>query len=114
MNDIPAKSGTLDKRVVLSWDSHTSRVCAIRQLQKRPKPHELTTAIQRDIIPALSTGDDGTHRNDQDINQEVLDLAGAARVVNRAKILCRVLDRHALLPHHRELLSNSTTARRRT
>ena len=48
---------------------------AVRQLQKRLEPAPLAAAIQRDVAPALGTGDYRAHRNHQDIEQEMPDLA---------------------------------------
>jgi len=75
---------------------------AVRQIQERPEPSQLAAAIQRNVVPALGTGDDRAYRDHQHLNQAVLDLARAARVLDRNKILAQLLDRHASLPRNRE------------
>ena len=60
------------------------------------------SAIQDDVVPAFSARDYRAHRDDQDVDQPVLDLAGAARVFDGAEILRQVLDRNVLLPRHRD------------
>jgi len=75
---------------------------AVWQLQKGLEPSQLAAAIQRDVVPALGARDHRAYRDDQDISQAVLDLAGTARVLDRAEILPQVLDRHASFPRHCE------------
>src|SRR4051812_34466669 len=83
---------------------------AVRQLQERPEPGQLTAAIQRDVAPAFSTGNHRTHRNHQDVEQAMPDLTGAARVLDRTKILRQVFDRHALFLRRREDTSSRVSA----
>jgi len=84
---------------------------AVRQFQKGPEPSQLAAAIQGDVVPALGAGDHGTHGDHQHLDQAMLDLAGAARVLDRNKIPSQLLDRHALLPRNREGASSYARAR---
>src|SRR5918993_2160200 len=53
---------------------------AVRQRQDGPEPGQLAAAVERDVVPALGTGDHRTHSDHQDVGQPVLDLAAAARI----------------------------------
>ena len=82
-----------------------------RQFQERPEPGQLAAAIQRSVVPALGTGGHCAYRDGQHVNQAVLDLAGAARVFDRAETLPQALDRQALLPRRREGTSSRAVQR---
>src|SRR4051812_24639355 len=79
---------------------------AVRQRQKRLEPGQLAAAIERDVAPALGTGDHRAHRDHQDIEQAMLDLAAAARVLDRTKVLHQGLDGHGPPPRRRESRSS--------
>jgi hypothetical protein len=47
------------------------------------QPAQLVAAIERNVIPALRTRDHRTHHYDQDVDQPMLDLARASRILER-------------------------------
>src|SRR3954447_4001825 len=53
---------------------------AMGQGQEGLQPAQLVAAVERDVVPALGARDHRAHRNDQDINQPMLDLAGTSRI----------------------------------
>src|SRR3954465_8957307 len=53
---------------------------AMGQGQEGLQPAQLVAAVERDVVPALGARDHRTHRNDQDIGQPMLDLAGTSRI----------------------------------
>src|SRR3954452_20114829 len=71
---------------------------AVRQAQERPQPAQLVTAIERDVVPALGTGDHSAHRDHQDIDQPMINLAGTPRILKRRKVLDQLLNRHRRPP----------------
>jgi hypothetical protein len=70
---------------------HTSegimRGNAIWQFEKRLEPRKLAAPIKSDIVPAFRTGDDGTHRNHQNVDKAMFHLASTARVFNAAQVV---------------------------
>src|SRR4051812_41257936 len=71
---------------------------AVSQAQERPQPAQLVTAIERDVVPALGTGDHSAHRDHQDIDQPMINLAGTPRILKRRKVLDQLLNRHRRPP----------------
>src|SRR4028119_1899382 len=71
---------------------------AVRQLQKGPEPGQLAAAVERDVVPALGTGDHRAHSDHQDVGQPVLDLAAAAGILDRPETPNQPLDGHARPP----------------
>src|SRR4051812_22476061 len=55
---------------------------AVGQVQEGAQPCQLAAAVERDVVPALSTGDHGADCNHQNVDQAMLDLALAARILN--------------------------------
>src|SRR3954465_11054034 len=53
---------------------------AIGQGQEGLQPAQLVAAGERDVVPAHGARDHRAHRNDQDISQPMLDLAGTSRI----------------------------------
>src|SRR3954466_15398863 len=53
---------------------------AIGQGQEGLQPAQLVAAVERDVVPALGARDHRAHRDDQDISQPMLDLAGTSRI----------------------------------
>jgi hypothetical protein len=53
----------------------------IGQGEKPAQPVLLAAPIEHDIFPTLRTGDDGTDRNHQNVDQPMLDLARTAGIV---------------------------------
>ncbi len=98
VNPAPNASGSI------STNTHWPVSCegTPRQFQERPGPGQLAAAIQRSVVPALGTGGHCAHRDGQHVNQAALDLAGAARVFDRAETLPQALDQQAPLPRRRE------------
>jgi hypothetical protein len=56
---------------------------AVGQAQEGPQPAHLAAALERDIVPALGARDHHTYRDDQDIDQPMLDLARTSRILER-------------------------------
>jgi hypothetical protein len=48
---------------------------AVGQRQKRPQAAQLVAAIELNVIPALGARDHRTHRDDQDVDQPMIDLS---------------------------------------
>src|SRR4051812_46313033 len=71
---------------------------AVSQAQERPQPAQLVTAIERDVVPALGTGDHSAHRDHQDIDQPMINLAGTPRILKRRNVLDQLLNRHRRPP----------------
>src|SRR5215210_1855842 len=71
---------------------------AVSQAQERPQPAQLVTAIERDVVTALGTGDHSAHRDHQDIDQPMINLAGTPRILKRRKVLDQLLNRHRRPP----------------
>src|SRR5690349_14751497 len=88
------------------YEAFALRGDAVRQLQKRLEPGQLAAAIERDVAPALGTGDHRAHRDHQDIEQAMLDLAAAAWVLDRTEVLHQGLDGHGPPPRRRESRSS--------
>src|SRR3954452_21132426 len=65
---------------------------AVWQVQEGAQPRQLAAAVERDVVPALSTGDHGADRNDHNINQAVLDLARATGIPDRTEMPNQALD----------------------
>jgi hypothetical protein len=59
---------------------------AVWQVQEGAQPRQLAAAVERDVVPALSTGDHGADRNHQNIGQAMLDFALAARILNNTEM----------------------------
>ncbi len=74
---------------------------AVWQLEKGPQPSQLAATVERNVVPALGTGDYSAHCDHQDIGQRVLDLA-AARIRNRPEMSRQPLGGCGLLPHLKE------------
>jgi hypothetical protein len=47
------------------------------------QPTHLVAAVEGDVIPALGARDHRTYRDDQDVDQPMLDLARAPRILKR-------------------------------
>jgi hypothetical protein len=62
------------------------------QVQEGAQPRQLATTVERDVVPALSTGDHGADRNHQNVNQAVLNLALAAGILDRTEMPNQALD----------------------
>src|SRR5689334_5350084 len=60
---------------------------AVRKLQEGAEPSQLAATVERDVLPALGTGDHRAYGNHQDVAQAMLNLAVATRIFNRAEIL---------------------------
>ncbi len=108
----PAHKSGLERVGVDQHEHAPERVVrgnAVRQLQEGAEPNQLAAAIERNIVPAVSAGDHRADRNHQDVAQAVLDLAAAARVLERVEILRQVLDRHVLLPRRCEETSSNVS-----
>ena len=72
---------------------------AVRQLQEGLQPGQLAAAIERDVVPALGTGDHRADRNDQDVDQPMLDLAAQRGSSTASKCCTRLsIDMTRLLP----------------
>src|SRR6187397_2527966 len=56
---------------------------AVGQRQKRPQPTQLVAAIECNVVPALRARDHRTHRDDQDVDQPMIDLAGTPGILER-------------------------------
>src|SRR3954454_17773126 len=75
----------------------------VSKAQERPQPAQLVTAIERDVVPALGTGDHSAHRDHQDIDQPIIDrdiiiLAEGLRILKRRKVLIDLLNRYRHAP----------------
>src|SRR3954466_12346666 len=55
------------------------------QGQEGLQPAQLVAAVERDVVPALGARDHRAHRDDQDISQPMLDLAGTSRICGAEK-----------------------------
>src|SRR3954467_15518685 len=62
------------------------------QGQEGLQPAQLVAAVERDVVPALGARDHRAHRDDQDIRQPMLDLAGTSRIREGRKVLNQFLD----------------------
>src|SRR4051812_23701566 len=71
---------------------------AVGQGQKGLQPAHLVAAVERDVVPALRARDHRTHRNDQDVDQPMFDLARTPRILKRRKVLDQLLNRHRCPP----------------
>src|SRR3954453_11481501 len=67
---------------------------AVGQVQEGAQPPQLAAAVERDVVPALSTGDPGADRNHQNVDQVVLDFALAARILNTTEMPNQAFDGH--------------------
>ena len=56
---------------------------AVGQGQKGSQPAQLVATVERDVVPALRARDHRTHRDDQDVDQPMIDLAGTPRILER-------------------------------
>lgn len=65
---------------------------AVGQGEKGLQPRQLVAAVQRNLVPALGTGDHRAHGDDQDVEQVMLDLACTARIFDAGKMLDQRLD----------------------
>lgn len=54
---------------------------AVGQGQEGLQPAQLVAAVERDIVPAFGARDHRTHRDDQDVDQPMLDLASTSRIL---------------------------------
>jgi hypothetical protein len=59
---------------------------------RRAQPCQLAAAVERDVVPALSTGDHGADRNHQNVDQAMLDFALAARILNNTEMPNQAFD----------------------
>jgi hypothetical protein len=59
---------------------------AVRQLKEALEPVALAAAVQRDVLEALSLADHGTDRDHEDVEQSVLNLPLATRVLDRPEL----------------------------
>src|SRR5512134_3239980 len=69
----------------------------VGQSKKLPQPGELATAIEGDGLPPLGTGDHGTNGDHQDVNQSVLDFAGATRILEFREMLNQLVNQNGYL-----------------
>jgi hypothetical protein len=59
---------------------------AVRQLKEALEPVALAAAVQRDVLEALRLADHGTDRDHEDVEQSVLNLPLATRVLDRPEL----------------------------
>src|SRR5262249_32550177 len=64
---------------------------AMRQVQQIGEPFLLGLAVLFNVLPPLCPTDDSTHRNDEDIHQEMTAIRrrGAAEIGQRSKIVLK-------------------------
>src|SRR3954471_5359555 len=67
---------------------------AVWQVQEGAQPRQFTAAVERDVVPALSTSDHGADCNHQNINEAMLDFALAARILNNTEMPNQAFDGH--------------------
>src|SRR5215207_4486882 len=67
---------------------------AVWQVQEGAQPRQFAAAVERDVVPALSTSDHGADCNHQNINQAMLDVALAARIPNNTEMPNQTFDGH--------------------
>jgi hypothetical protein len=56
---------------------------AVGQRQKGSQPAQLVATIKGDVVPALGARDHRAHRDDQDVDQLMIDLAGTPGILER-------------------------------
>ncbi len=71
---------------------------AVGQGQKRGQPLRLLLAVEFHIHPTLGACNHGTHRNQQNVDQKMLDLTVTTRIIKPRKMLHQLLRRHLHLP----------------
>jgi len=59
---------------------------AAPQLEEALQPVLLAPAVERDVLEALGRADHGADRDHQDVDQPVLDLPVATRVLDRLEL----------------------------
>src|SRR5215207_4606461 len=64
------------------------------QIQEGAQPCQLAAAVERDVVPALSTADYGADRNHQNVDQAMLDFALAARIRTNTEMPNQAFDGH--------------------
>jgi hypothetical protein len=103
----PAEERALE-RVRVDQHQHAAegvvRGDAVGEIEEAPEPRLLAPAVERDVLEALRLAEHGAHRDDEDVEQPVLDLPPAARVLDRGQFLDQGVEHGPLLRRERPSL----------
>src|SRR4051794_7443358 len=84
----PAEERALERLGVDQREDAAERVVrgdAVRQGEEAPEPRLLASAVEGDVLERLRLAEDGADRDHEDVDEPVLDLPPAARVLDRGE-----------------------------